>query len=69
MNIFRIFDLITRVGSTFSLLGELITRLGLGGRILLPPPEVPTGDGSMSQDSSHSQGVEDEKPAEESQQG
>lgn len=61
MSIFKVFDLLTKVGLFMSFMGQLITRLGTGGSVLLPPA---TGDGSqtMSQDSSNLYGVEDEKP-------
>lgn len=64
MNVLRVFDFITKVGTAFSLLGELITRLGLGGRIILPLPEDDVGHETKSQDSSTPHGGEDEKPAE-----
>ncbi len=65
MGILKIFDVITRVGYLFTLLGELATRIGSGGRIIIPPPDPNSGGETMSQDSSNSHnGEEDEKPAE-----
>lgn len=65
MHILKLFDLLVKVGSLFSVFGELITRLGIGGNIIVAPVSLP-GDETMSQDTSNTnQGAEDEKPEEE----
>lgn len=62
MGIFKFFDLLTKVGGMISIFGELITRLGIGGTYTIGPPETEEVRQDMSQESSHSQGAEDEKP-------
>lgn len=65
MGILKIFDAITRVGYLFSFIGELVTRIGTGGRVIIPPSVPDSGGEAISQDSSNSHnGEEDEKPAE-----
>lgn len=65
MGILKILDAITRIGYLFSFIGELVTRIGTGGRVIIPPSVPDSGGEAISQDSSNSHnGEEDEKPAE-----
>lgn len=62
MSILKFFDLLTKVGGVISIFGELIRRLGTGGAQTLGPPDDEVIGEDMSQESSYSQGAEDEKP-------
>lgn len=62
MGILKIFDLLTKVGNVITIVGELLRRLGTGGTQVLDPPNSEVVRQDMSQESSYSQGAEDEKP-------
>lgn len=62
MGILKIFDLLTKVGGVITIVGELLRRLGTGGTQVLDPPNPQAVRQDMSQESSYSQGAEDEKP-------
>lgn len=60
MSLWKVFRLLSEVGTIFTVIGELMLRIG-------GPREGTSGsDGNQkSQDSSNSNGAEDEKPEEE----
>lgn len=62
MGIFKFLSLLSKAGEIITIVGELIRRLGTGGTQILSPPEPDVVDEDMSQESSYSQGAEDEKP-------
>lgn len=60
MSLWKALRLLTEVGTIFTVIGELMLRLGG------PREGAPVPDGNQkSQDSSNSNGAEDEKPEEE----